>query len=177
MEHKTPGDCLDVLSGKESMMDERINTVAQPTPQSHKRILIIDDTATIVEYTRHVLRKLGYTDIVVAYNGVEGLERFYSERPDCVIVDVKMPGLDGYQVVRTIRGDLEASNTSLIILSALQEPDDRLTGILSGVDEYLSKPYKPTALAEALDRVMKITPEERAQRMEDLANEDDSTIG
>lgn len=154
------------------MMDEWTSGAAQPAQPHPRKVLIIDDTVTIVEYTGHVLRKLGYTDIVVAYNGVEGLEQFYRERPDCVIVDVKMPGLDGYQVVRSIRGDLSAANTPLIILSALQQPDQRLTGLLSGVDEYLAKPFKPSALAEALDRVMKITPEERTQRMEDLANND-----
>lgn len=154
------------------MMDELTSVAVQPSqPPHNKKILIIDDTPSIVEYTVHVLHKLGYTDIVKAYNGVEGLERFYSERPDCVIVDVRMPGLDGYQVVRTIRGDLSAANTPLIILSAFQERDQRLTGILSGVDEYLGKPFKPSALASTLERVMRITPEERAQRMEHLADD------
>lgn len=153
-------------------MDKLTSVDTQPAQIANRKILIIDDTKTIVEYTGHVLRMLGYTDIVVAYDGIEGLEQFYRERPDCVIVDVKMPGLDGYQVVRSIRGDLSAADTPLIILSALQQPDQRLTGLLSGVDEYLSKPFKPATLAAALDRVMKITPDQRLQRMEDLANGD-----
>lgn len=151
-------------------MDESTGVDTHPALASQKKVLIIDDTVSIVEYTGHVLRKLGYTNIVTAYDGVTGLEQFYRERPDCVIVDVKMPGLDGYQVVRSIRGDLSAADTPLIILSALQQPDQRLTGLLSGVDEYLAKPFKPHALAEALDRVMKITPEQRTQRMEGLAS-------
>lgn len=146
--------------------------VAPSSTVADKKVLIIDDTETIVAYIRHVLLKLGFQHIVVAYDGISGLERFYDERPDCVIVDVKMPGLDGNQVVRTIRGDTSAANTPLLILSALQQPDQRLTGMLSGVDEYLAKPVKPSALAAALDRVMKITPEQRAQRMEHLANDD-----
>jgi two-component system alkaline phosphatase synthesis response regulator PhoP len=150
-------------------MEELSSDVEQPVQAPQKKILIIDDTKTIVDYTRHVLLKLGYEDIVVAYDGVTGLEQFYRERPDCVIVDVRMPGLDGFQVVRSIRGDASTANTPLIILSAYQQPDQQLTGILSGVDEYLPKPFKPIMLAEALNRVMKITPEERAQRMERLA--------
>lgn len=150
-------------------MEELSSDVAQAVHAPQKKILIIDDTKTIVEYTRHVLLKLGYEDIIVAYDGVAGLEQFYRERPDCVIVDVRMPGLDGFQVVRSIRGDASTANTPLIILSAYQQPDQQLTGILSGVDEYLPKPYKPNMLADALNRVMKITPEERAQRMEHLA--------
>lgn len=146
--------------------------VALSLSVANKKVLIIDDTETIVAYIRHVLLKLGFQHIVVAYNGIAGLEQFYAERPDCVIVDVKMPGLDGNQVVRTIRGDASAANTPMLILSALQQPDQRLTGMLSGVDEYLAKPVKPSALASALDRVMHITPEQRAQRMEHLANDD-----
>lgn len=147
-------------------------SAAQSGHNSSKKFLIIDDTATIVAYIRHVLLKLGYTNIVVAYDGIAGLEQFYNERPDCVIVDVKMPGLDGNQVVRTIRGDQSAANTPLIILSALHQPDERMTGLLSGVDEYLAKPVKPAALAAALDRVMKITPGEREARMNHLAHDD-----
>jgi len=136
------------------------------------KILIIDDTVTIVAYIRHVLLRLGYDNIIAAYDGVTGLQQFYQERPDCVIIDVVMPGLDGYQVVRSIRGDSSAADTPLIIVSALQQPDQRLTGLLSGVDEYLAKPFKPSTLAAAIDRVMHITPEERARRMERLASDE-----
>jgi len=100
---------------------------------------------------------------------VEGLERFNSEQPDCVIVDVKMPRMDGYQVVRCIRGDLASAHTPLIILSAMNEADDKLTGVLSGVDEYLAKPFKPSVLCATLERVMLITPEQREQRLTRLA--------
>jgi DNA-binding response OmpR family regulator len=100
---------------------------------------------------------------------VEGLERFNSEQPDCVIVDVKMPRMDGYQVVRCIRGDLASAHTPLIILSAMNEADDKLTGVLSGVDEYLAKPFKPSVLCATLERVMQITPEQREQRLTRLA--------
>jgi two-component system alkaline phosphatase synthesis response regulator PhoP len=142
----------------------------QPVNVGQKKVLVIDDTNAIVEYIKQVLLSLGYTDIITAGDGIEGLEKFYRERPDCVIVDVKMPGLDGYQVVRAIRGDRSMANTPLIILSALQQPDQQLTGLLSGVDEYMPKPFKRSMLAAALDRVMSITPAEREQRMESLAN-------
>lgn len=136
-----------------------------------KKVLVIDDNLTIVELVRHALGLLGHYEVVVAYDGVEGLERFYSERPDCVIVDVKMPRMDGYQVVRCIRGDRASAQTGLIILSAMTAEDQRLTGFLSGVDEYLAKPFKPSVLCAALDRVLQITPEQREQRLESLAAE------
>ncbi len=163
----------------DALMDEWTSDAGQTAPKTpgvadaarvYGKILIIDDTEPIVAYIRHVLRRLGYEDIIVAYDGMSGLQQFYEQRPDCVIIDVVMPKLDGYQVVRSIRGDSSAADTPLIIVSAQLQPDQRLTGLLSGVDEYLAKPFKPSTLAAAIERVMHITPEERARRMEQLAN-------
>jgi len=139
---------------------------------AHKKVLVIDDNPTIVELIRHTVRMQGKYDVVVAYDGVQGLECFYNEHPDCVIVDVRMPRMDGYQVVRCIRGDGASAHTPLIILSAMLEDDEQLTGILSGVDEYLAKPFKPSVLCATLERVMRITPTEREQRIERLAAEE-----
>lgn len=135
----------------------------------HKKVLVIDDNPTIVELIRHAVGMYGKYDVVVAYDGVQGLEQFYTERPDCVIVDVKMPRMDGYQVVRCIRGDSASAHTPLIILSAMIEEDDQLTGLLSGVDEYLAKPFRPSVLCATLEKVMQITPEERERRLAHLA--------
>lgn len=134
-----------------------------------KKVLVIDDNPTIVELIRHAVGLQGKYQVVVAYDGVQGLQRFNEERPDCVIVDVKMPKMDGYQVVRCIRGDQASANTPLIILSAMLEEDDKLTGLLSGVDEYLAKPFKPSVLCATLERVMEITPQEREERIKALA--------
>lgn len=133
-----------------------------------KKVLVIDDNPTIVELVRHAVGMYGKYDVVVAYDGVQGLECFYTEHPDCVIVDVKMPRMDGYQVVRCIRGDGASAHTPLIILSAMTEDDDQMRGILSGVDEYLAKPFKPSTLCATLERVMQITREERERRLEQL---------
>ena len=146
--------------------EPRVDTAVQRP----KRVLVIDDNPTIVELIRHAVRMQGKYDVLVAYDGVEGLEVFAHEQPDCVIVDVKMPRMDGYQVVRAIRGDSAWAHTPLIILSAMNEEDDQLTGFFSGVDEYLAKPFKPSVLCATLERVMQITPEERERRIERLAN-------
>ena len=156
-----------------------MSQVAESIPASpHKKVLVIDDNPTIVELIRHAVGMYGKYDVVVAYDGVQGLEQFYTERPDCVIVDVKMPRMDGYQVVRCIRGDSASAHTPLIILSAMIEEDDQLTGLLSGVDEYLAKPFRPSVLCATLEKVMQITPDERERRLAQLAElrqEDDTT--
>lgn len=149
---------------------EDVNGAAQAAAHN-KKVLVIDDNPTIVELIRHAIRMQGRYDVIVAYDGVQGLEQFYREQPDCVIVDVRMPKMDGYQVVRCIRGDSDSAtaHTPLIILSAMIEEDDQLTGLLSGVDEYLAKPFRPSVLCATLERVMQITPEQREQRLERLA--------
>ncbi len=141
----------------------------EAVPPAKKKVLVIDDDQRIVELIRHSVTKLGKYDVLVAYDGVQGLERFQSERPDCVIVDVMMPRMDGFQLVRAIRGDNESAHTPLIILSALSDEVDRETGSLSGVDEYMTKPFRPSVLCSTLERVMQITPEERERRIEELA--------
>jgi DNA-binding response OmpR family regulator len=138
---------------------------------NHKKVLVIDDSHTVIEMVRHAVEMQGKYAVVVAYDGVQGLEQYYRERPDCVIVDVMMPRMDGYQFVRCLRGDRGSSQTGLIILTALATADKQLTGILSGADEYLTKPFKPNALYSAIERVLAVTPEQREQRLIQLARD------
>ena len=133
-----------------------------------KKVLVIDDNPTIVELIKYAVNLQGTYQVVVAYDGVQGLERVYIEHPDCVIIDVKMPRMDGYQLVRCLRGDPRTADTPLIILSAMTREEDQLTGSLSGVDEYLTKPFKPTVLNATIERVLRLTPAERQRRMDDL---------
>jgi DNA-binding response OmpR family regulator len=133
-----------------------------------KKVLVIDDNPTIVELIKYAVNLQSTYQVLVAYDGIQGLERIYAEHPDCVIIDVKMPHLDGYQLVRCLRGDAKTVDIPLIILSALTRAEDRMTGMLSGVDEYLTKPFKPSALNDAIERVLHLTPAERQRRMDDL---------
>jgi DNA-binding response OmpR family regulator len=153
------------------MSGQGAETAADVVIGRSKKVLVIDDNPTIVELIRHAVGMQGKYEVVVAYDGVQGLERFYSEQPDCVIVDIRMPRMDGYQVVRCIRGDTSTAHTPLIILSALSDDEDQLIGVLSGVDEYIAKPFKPSTLNATLERVMRITPQERDERIERLAEE------
>lgn len=137
--------------------------------EKRQTILVVDDNHDLLTLITESLNLLGDFTVETADNGADGLARAVELRPDCVIVDVRMPRMDGYQVVRCIRGDTASAHTPLIILSAMIEEDDQLTGLLSGVDEYLAKPFKPSVLCATLERVMQITPEERTNRIERLA--------
>ena len=136
---------------------------AMPGP-SRKKVLVIDDSRTIVQLVRHTLEQQGKYDVVEASDGVQGLQQFYREQPDCVIVDVMMPNMDGFQFTRAVRGDSQVPRVALVILTTLSSDDKRLTGLLSGADDYVIKPFKGADLCATLDRVLALTPEQRAQR-------------
>ena len=135
--------------------------------QHDGRILVVDADEGIADTLAAILRQEGY-QVAVAYDGVQGLEQVYAEHPDCVIIDVKMPRMGGYQLVRCLRGDARTADIPLIILSAMTREEDQMTGLLSGADEYLTKPFKPTALNEAIERVLRLTPQERQNRTDHL---------
>ena len=155
--------------------DEELRTqeVAKtPPPHPRKKVLVIDDSRTIRELVRHTLAMGGEYDVVTAEDGADGLKQYYHERPDCVVVDVMMPNLNGYQFVRCVRGDADSSHTPLVILTALASDDSRLTGILSGADAYVTKPFDTGDLRSIVRRVLAMTPEDRAQRLLALAEVD-----
>ncbi len=151
-----------------------------PEMQSKAKILVVDDNTVIVDIVCRTLSLQGIYEPIAAHDGVEALHRFIDEQPICVIIDVKMPLMDGYQLVRCLRGDASTAPAALVMLSALARDEDYLTGMLSGADEYLTKPFKIDALLAAIDRAIKRTPEERLARIEELLNASDlapSTLG
>ncbi|SRR5260221_7367141 len=128
-------------------------------------VLVVDDNPDLLALVAESLRKLGRFTVVTAPDGARGLERYFEVRPDCVVIDVKMPGLDGYQLVRALRGDPASRATPLIILSALSQERERLAGLLSGVDEYLVKPVSPLDLVHTVERAIDCGEEERRRRL------------
>jgi len=141
------------------------------SPHDGFTVLIVDDNADLVTLMADSLRLLGHFNVVTADNGVSGLERYYEVRPDCVIIDVVMPGLDGYQLVHALRGDPETRATPLVILSALVQERDQVAGLLSGADEYVMKPVTPMQLVEIIRKVQNRSEEERQARQRALLDE------
>jgi CheY-like chemotaxis protein len=140
--------------------------------KSRFRVLVVDDNPELLRSVRFALEALGNYEVETAVDGVEGLQRAVDLHPDCVIIDVKMPGINGNQLVTVLRGDPETAEIPLIILSALVQDDDVLRGHIAGVDQYLSKPFVVTDLIAAIERVTKMTPQERAARLQRLLDGD-----
>lgn len=108
-----------------------------------KPILIVDDEIEILTMIRSIFERAGYTQIMTASSGKAALEIFTQKMPAMVILDVLMPGIDGFELLKEIR---EVSKIPVLMLTAKGEPEDRFTGFELGADDYLVKPFLPKEL-------------------------------
>ena len=111
------------------------------------RILVVDDDPVIVRLLEVNLRLDGY-EVETASRGEEGLERAEATVPDLVLLDVMMPGLDGWETCRRLRGIPALAETPVIFLSARAQDDDRSRGESLGSVSYVTKPFDPVRLLE-----------------------------
>ncbi len=132
-------------------------------------LLVIDDDLSLLPFLVDMLSVMTNYRIVTAQNGVEGLIAYDEYSPQCVIVDMKMPELDGAQFVRALRGDQTTLNTPIIMLTAMASADDHYLGLASGVDYYLVKPVEPEVLVEAIEHALALSNTERVRRLRELA--------
>lgn len=115
------------------------------------RILIVDDDPVIVRLLQINFRLEGY-EVDTASRGEEALQRVREHLPDVVVLDVMMPGLDGWEVCRQLKENPKVSHIPVIFLSARAQDEDRQRGYALGVDEYVTKPFDPAHLVEIVRR-------------------------
>jgi two-component system alkaline phosphatase synthesis response regulator PhoP len=116
-------------------------------------ILIADDEPHIVRALSFVLSKAGYR-VCTASNGSEALERITCDRPHLAFLDLMMPKLDGYEVCRRVKSDPSLAHTYLVILTAKGQQADKVCGMALGADEYITKPFSPTAIVKQVQRAL-----------------------
>ncbi len=120
-------------------------------------ILIVDDSPTEVYVFRKMLEKHGHT-VSAAAGGEEGIEKAREERPDLVLMDIVMPGLNGFQATRQLARDPETAAIPVIIVSTKGEESDRVWGLRQGAKDYLAKPVSEEQL---IDKVRSLLNEEQ----------------
>jgi DNA-binding response OmpR family regulator len=118
-----------------------------------RRILVVDDEVRMVRFIRLNLEHDGF-QVIEAYNGMQALERMRTSLPDLVLLDVMMPDIDGFEVLRTIR---EISQVPVIMLTAKGEEDDRVRGLELGADDYITKPFSPREMVSRVRAVLRRT--------------------
>jgi len=116
-----------------------------------EKVLVIDDDKNICELVSLYLLKEGY-EVFTAFNGVDGLEKFKSVNPDIIILDIMMPGMDGWEVCRTIK---KKYTTPILMLSAKGETFDKVLGLELGADDYIVKPFDSKELVARLKAVLR----------------------
>lgn len=123
-----------------------------------KQLLVVDDDPSLLLAVSETLRAEGY-EVVTARRGAEALVRVAESLPDLIISDIRMPGMDGYALVRNLRTAPRTRLVPIVFLTAKDETADRVAGFRTGVDAYLTKPFEPEELLAVVSSIL-----ERVQR-------------
>jgi DNA-binding NarL/FixJ family response regulator len=118
-----------------------------------KRLLVVDDEPNLLRAVAAALRAEGY-EVVTARNGREALVRVAESVPDLVISDIRMPGMDGYQLAGQLRASSRTAIVPIIFLTAKDETADRVAGFRAGVDAYITKPFEPDELLAVIQSIL-----------------------
>jgi len=128
-------------------------------PLANKRILVVDDEERIVHFIRLNLEQDGF-QVVDAFTGKQAMDKLRQALPDLILLDVMLPDLDGFEVLRLIR---ENHDVPVIMLTAKTEEDDRVRGLELGADDYVTKPFSPRELVSRVRAVLRRTEGREAQ--------------
>lgn len=129
------------------------------TPSSRQSILVVDDDPRILRLVRVNLERAGY-NVVSASGGQAAIEEFMAAPPDAVVLDITMPGMDGFALTQRIR---EISKAPIIMLTALGEQTQKVRGLDTGADDYMTKPFDPDELVARVRAVLRRAQPESAE--------------
>lgn len=119
-----------------------------------QRVLIVEDEVDIADLIMFNLQRAGY-EVLKAHDGIRGTELALAERPDLIILDLMLPGRDGYSVFREVRRDSRTAHIPVIMLTARAQTEDRIQGLEAGADDYLTKPFSPKELVLRVNAILK----------------------
>jgi two-component system KDP operon response regulator KdpE len=135
---------------------------------SKYKILVVDDEKRMVRFIQLNLEQDGF-QVITAFNGSEALEQVRTQLPDLILLDIMMPDINGFEVLKKIR---EVNTVPVIMLTAKGEEDDRIQGLELGADDYITKPFSPRELVSRIRAVLRRTESFKEDQI-DLINVDD----
>lgn len=118
------------------------------------RILIVEDEQDIADLIGFNLQRAGF-EVLKAHDGIEGTQIALRERPDLIVLDLMLPGRDGYGVFRELKRDPRTAGIPVIMLTARAQTEDRIQGLEAGADDYLTKPFSPKELLLRVQAILK----------------------
>lgn len=117
------------------------------------KILVIEDDPVGLRYVRFTLEKHGY-QVITAGNGLEGLRKARTEEPDLIILDVMLPGMDGYEICHRLRAEPATARLPILMFSARSQEKDKAVGQQVGADDYLTKPAEPSEIIRRVESLL-----------------------
>jgi DNA-binding response OmpR family regulator len=118
-----------------------------------KRILIVEDNPSVLRATGFILEKEGY-EVLTAVDGLDGLKKAKEENPDLLILDVMLPGIDGFEICHSLRAEPQTAQLPILMFSAKGQETDKATGLKVGADEYLVKPVDREVLINKVEALL-----------------------
>lgn len=128
---------------------------------SGKRVLVVDDDIKTVELVKLYLERDGYK-VITSFEGNDALQKARDTHPDLIVLDLMLPGMNGLDICRTLRGE---SDVPIIMLTALTTDQDKLAGLDIGADDYMTKPFSPRELAARVRVILRRIPGERGPEL------------
>ena len=125
-------------------------------------VLVIEDEKEIRDLVRYNLERAGYRVVAVA-DGDQGLERLFAARPDLLVLDLMLPGRNGLEILREVRGEPTTRELPVIVLTARSTEMDKLLGFEHGADDYLTKPFSPRELTARVEALLRRSRPDRAE--------------
>jgi pilus assembly protein CpaE len=132
------------------------------------KVLVVDDDQMMVKLVQITLGKFGYT-IVTAHDGIEALRKAKTEKPDLIILDVMMPGTDGFEVARRVRRNPSIKNIPILVLTAKDDATNKVQAFSIGVDDYLTKPFEINELVARVSSLLRRFDLVKKEHMEEVA--------
>jgi len=118
-----------------------------------KKILVIEDDPATLRLVDYSLRYEGY-QVLTASNGLEGIRKAHNEAPDLIILDVMLPGMDGFEICHRLRSEPDTAQLPILMFSAKAQEIDKDTGLKVGADDYLSKPAAPADIVNHVESLL-----------------------
>ena len=134
------------------------------------RVLVIDDEPDVLLLCRINLAHAGH-EVLEALDGETGLRLARESQPDVIVLDLMLPAMDGYQILKALWDDETTRALPVIVLTAKAQVEDQIRSWQDGAVEFLTKPFPPDRLLDSVERVAKMTPEELAHRREEVLDE------
>ncbi len=129
-----------------------------------KKVLIVNDDLDIIEIIKIILEMEGYS-VITAYDGISALDISYGEKPDLILLDIMMPGMDGWDVLKRLKACRKTLHIPVAMVTARIDPEEKVKAFKEGAEEFMTKPIQPDEFINRINKLFHKEEEEKNLRM------------